>query len=315
MTRRLPPLGPLRAFEAAARLGQFHKAADELCVTPGAISQQVRQLEEWFGVDLFERAGRGVRLNQNGTNLAADLEDAFDRMELSVQRLQRAVREGQGLTVSTVPSFSARWLIPRLGALKSRMPDVDVRILASSHAVDFNREAVDMAIRHGRGHYHGLESKLLYRDVYIPVCSPRLLENGPPLVQPSDLAHYTLLHEVMDLLPEIDWPAWLQAAGADIPNARKGPYFTYTHMTVQAALDGQGIALTPAAYVLDDLEEGHLVRPFQLAVPDIYSNYLVCPKEKSAEPAIAAFWNWALDEVLIMEGRMEALGISGLLAS
>lgn len=309
MSRRLPPLGPLRAFEAAARLGQFHQAAQELCVTPGAISQQIKQLEDWFGVQLFERVGRGVLLNQAGANLAADLGDAFDRMELSVQRLQRSVREGTGLTVSTVPSFSARWLIPRLGSLKSRLANIDVRVLASGLPVDFNREAVDTAIRHGRGHYPGLETKLLYRDMYIPVCSPRLLEQGPPLSHPSDLANYTLLHEEMDVLPEIDWPAWLEAADVDIPNARKGPYFNYTHMAVQAALDGMGVALTPAAYVIDDLEEGRLLRPFPLAVPDIYSSYLVCPKDRAGEPAITAFWNWALEEVLIMQGRMEALGI------
>jgi LysR family glycine cleavage system transcriptional activator len=307
MSRRLPPLGPLRAFEAAARHGHFLRAAQELCVTPGAISQQVRQLEEWLGTDLFLRVGRGVKLNETGKALLTDVSDAFDRMELSAQRIRRQAREGSGLTVSTVPSFSARWLIPRLGALKSRMPAIDVRILASSHPVDFAREAVDMAIRHGRGHYPGLECRLLYRDIYIPVCSPRLLQSGPGLAGPDDLRHYTLLHEEMNFFEEIDWPAWLAAAGVDIPNARKGPYFNYTHMTVQAALDGQGVALTPAAYVLDDLEEGRLIRPFALAVPDLYANYLVCPKERAADPVVAAFWSWALDEVQIMERKMEEL--------
>jgi LysR family glycine cleavage system transcriptional activator len=299
----------LRAFEAAARHGHFHRAAEELCVTPGAISQQVKQLEDWMGVGLFERVGRGVRLNESGRELANDLSDSLDRIELSVQRIQRRIREGSGLTVSTIPSFSVRWLIPRLGSLQSRLAGVDVRVLASSHPVDFGREAVDMAIRHGRGHYPGLQSRLLYRDVYIPVCSPKLLESGPGLARLEDLAHYTLLQEVMEVMPEIDWPTWLAAAGVRIDNARKGPCLNYTHLTVQAALDGQGVALTPSAFVLDDLEEGRLIRPFPQLMPDIYSYYLVCPKERAAEPAIAAFWNWALDEVLIMQGRMEALGL------
>ncbi|CAA6603213.1 Transcriptional regulator [Rhodospirillaceae bacterium LM-1] len=310
MSRRLPPLGPLRAFEAAARHGQFHRAAQELCVTPGAISQQVHQFEDWLGTPLFERLGRGVRLNGVGNQLAADLADSFDRIELSVQRIQRSLREGRGLTVSTIPSFSARWLIPRLGSLKSRLPDLDVRVLVSIHPVDFAREPVDMAVRYGRGVYPGLESRLLFHDSYVPVCSPCLLGGRKRLERFEELEGVPLLHEVMDTMPEVDWSMWLKSVGAARIDASRGPHFAYTHMALQAALDGQGIALTPSAYVVDDLESGRLIRPFPQAVPGLYSNYLVCLKERAGEVAIAAFWNWAQDEAQLMRQRLVALDIS-----
>lgn len=313
MSRRLPPLGPLRAFEAAARHGHFHRAAAELCVTPGAISQQVKQLEDWLGTPLFERIGRGVRLNETGRQMLRDISESFDAIELSVQNIQRRLHDARALTVSTVPSLSARWLIPRLGSLKARLPGLDVRILVSIHAVDFAREPVDMAIRHGRGHYPGLCSKRLYRDVYVPVCSPKLIERGPALTLPDDLAEHTLLHEVSDSnpdMPEVDWAMWLKKAGARRPDVRRGPLFAYTHMAVQAALDGQGVALSPSSFVLDDLEAGRLVVPFSLTLPDIYSYYLVCPEERAGEPFIAGFWAWAEDEANLMRQRLEKLGIS-----
>ncbi|MBI5119640.1 MAG: transcriptional regulator GcvA [Rhodospirillales bacterium] len=313
MSRRLPPLGPLRAFEAAARHGHFHRAAAELCVTPGAVSQQVKQLEDWLGTPLFERVGRGVRLNETGHQLQRDAAESFDAIELAVQLIQRRLHEAWALTVSTVPSLSARWLIPRLGSLKARLPGLDVRILVSIHAVDFAREPVDMAIRHGRGHYPGLRSTLFYRDVYVPVCSPKLLERGPVLSQPDDLAEQTLLHEVSDAnpsMPEVDWAMWLKKVGARKPDVRRGPMFAYTHMAVQAALDGQGVALSPSAFVLDDLEAGRLIRPFPQALPDVYGYYLVCPEERAEEPSIAGFWSWAADEVKLMQARLERLGIS-----
>jgi LysR family glycine cleavage system transcriptional activator len=290
LPRKLPPLTSLRAFEAASRRMSFLKASEELRVTPGAISQQVKSLEEWLGVQLFRRQTRGVLLTDAGQRLGAELGELLDRLEKTVAQA-KVPQKSNTLTVSTLPSFSARWLIPRLGRLQARHPEVDVRILVST-------EPVDMAIRYGKGVYPGLKSEFLFRDSHLAVASPELLKGPVPLKRPEDLAKHTLLHEEFDsyALGEIDWPDWFRAAKVRKPDLRRGLRFAYTHMVIQAALAGQGVGLAPSSFVAEDLASGRLVHLFGISVPSPHGFHLVCPEERADDSLIKAFWSWAKDE-------------------
>lgn len=306
MSRRLPPLNAVRAFEAAARHNSFRLAAEELHVTPGAISQQVKQLEEWIGVPLFRRLPRGLAPTEAGSLYGPLLGEMLDGIAVATRRLAEQAGH-RVLTVSTIPSFGTRWLVPRLGSLRRRCPALEVRVQINQFITDFQREAVDVAIRHGGGNYPGLRSDHLFDDVLFPVCAPRLVEDGPPLRRPCDLAGYTLLHDEPDYggFREIGWSDWLAAAGCADMVPQRGLSFSFTHMTVQAALAGQGIALAPNSQVAEDLAEGRLVRLFEVAVADPHAYWLVCPLDRADRPDIADFRDWLLDEV-----RGKSLGSS-----
>lgn len=298
MSRRLPPLNAIRAFEAAARHCSFRLAAEELHVTAGAISQQVKQLEEWVGVALFRRLPRGLVLTEAGSRYGRALGETLDGMAEATLRLCEDAGHRE-LTVSTIPSFGARWLAPRLGRLRRRYPALEVRLQINPELTDFRREAVDVVIRHGGGGYPGMRSDFLFTDEVFPVCSPRLLAGGLSLRQPSDLAHHTLLYDEPNPggLQEVTWADWLAAAGCADTVAPRGPSFSFTHMTLQAALAGDGLALTPGSLVAEDLAEGRLVRPFTIAVPDRYGYWLVCPLDRADRPDISAFRGWLLEEI------------------
>jgi len=297
MPRRLPPLNAVRAFEAAARHLSFIKAAEELHVTPGAVSQQVKALEDWLGCVLFRRLARGVLLTDAGQSYWPELRDILDRLESVSQRI-RAFDEGRELSVSTLPTLAARWLIPRLGSFRERSPGVEVRIVASVTLADFQRDGIDVGIRFGAGHYPGLHSELLMAEEVFPVCSPRLLEQGPPLRVPDDLRHYTLLHDLPDPngVHELDWVKWLLAVGARGVDATRGPRFTYTHMSLQAAIAGQGVALATSVLIGDDLATGRLVRPLAEAIRSPFRYYLVCPEAALRSPKVASFRAWAIEQ-------------------
>lgn len=298
MARRLPPLNAVRAFEAAARHMSFRQAAAELHVTAGAVAQQVKQLEEWLGTPLFRRRPRGVILTDAGQLYGRAVAELLDRLGTATERVLAGSR-ATALAVSTVPSLAALWLIPRLGSFRARHPGLDVRVLASVSHSDFQREDVDVAIRLGRGGYPGTAVELLMPEDFIPVCSPRLLAGPAPLAAPADLRHHTLLHDEPEaLLPdEVDWPRWLAAAGvgADIDTGH-GPRFSHTHMTLQAAMAGQGVALASTVLAGDALANGTLVRPFPLALRGPYGFYLVAPEATAARPKVAAFWSWAIEQ-------------------
>ena len=297
MGRRLPPLNALRAFEAAGRHLSFTKAAAELNVTPAAISHQVKALEAQLGVSLFRRLTRALRLTDAGQAGLATLGQGFDKLAQGVEQM-RAHGEDEVLTISVGPSFGAKWLVPRLERFRGRHPDVEIRIDGTDRLVDLARDEADVALRYGPGGYKGVRVDRLFRQVNTPVCSPALLGGAHPLRQPDDLRHHTLLH-IDWKEADATWRMWLLAAGLRDIDPTRGPLFSLESMAVQAALDGQGVALVGEMLVADDLAAGRLVRPFDpsLSRPLTFSYYLVSAKEKAERPKVAAFRDWLLEEV------------------
>ena len=297
----LPPLNSLRAFEAAARHLSFTKAAEELHVTPAAVSQQIRQLEAYYGLSLFRRTTRSLVLTEDALRALPAVREAFESLGEVHQRLS-AHRDSNLLTVSASPSVGERWLLPRLERFRALHPDIDIRIDATDLLVDFNRDQVDIAIRYGRGVYGGLEADALMEDVVFPVCSPALLEGDPPLRSPDDLRHHTLLHpewrQERDAAPS--WQMWLRAAGVKDVDPTRGMRFSMDAMLARAAADGLGVALALRSMVQHELEAGTLVRPFTGThfeeVAASFRPYLVYPKENLALARVAAFRDWALAE-------------------
>jgi LysR family glycine cleavage system transcriptional activator len=300
MARNLPPLNSLRAFEAAARHLSFTKAAEELHVTPAAISHQIKALEEQLGVPLFRRLTRALRLTQAGQAALPPMRDGFDSLADAVDLL-RAHENSGAITVSIDPSFAAKWLVPRLDRFRAALPDLDVRLDATDKLTDFQRDNVDLAIRYGSGNYPGLEVERLLSEEIFPVCSPKLGEGTAPLAQPSDLRHHTLIHLEWDSenVTAPNWRMWLLAAGIHDINYTRGPVFSMTTLALQAAIEGQGVALASSFLVADDLAAGRLVVPFDLSVCDPldFAYHVVVPKRTADLPKVVAFKTWLLDEI------------------
>jgi LysR family transcriptional regulator, glycine cleavage system transcriptional activator len=308
VSRRLPPLAALRAFEAAARHLSFTRAADELHVTQTAISHQIRTLEDLLGVKLFRRLPRGLVLTEEAQRYVPAVRDAFDRLDVATGELL-AARTGGPVTASVLPSFAARWLVPRLGRFRTAHPEIDLRISASLHLVDFAREDVDLGIRMGRGHYPGLRVDRLFGESLMPVCAPALLQADRPLRRPEDLRHHVLLHED----DYTGWQLWLDLAGVTGVDARHGPIFTDAGMVVQAAAEGQGVALGRLALAAWDLAAGRLIRPFDVSMPHDLAYYLACPEATAERPRIAAVRSWLLEEAASYERELAGLapGVGG----
>ncbi len=291
MVRRLPSLNALRAFEAAARHLSFTRAAEELHVTQAAISHQVKALEEHLGRKLFRRLNRALLLTDDGQAYLPSVSRAFTLLNDATSDLLTTQAPGP-LTVSALPSFAARWLVPRLGRFRQIRPDIDLRIDPSAALSDFAGGDVDVGIRYGRGKYPGMRADWLMTEDIFPVCSPALLEGPHPLQDPGDLEHQVLLHDD----GHGDWRTWLLAAGADRVDATRGPIFTDSSMLIQAAMAAQGVALARGVLAADELAAGRLVRPFTLSLPTEYAYYLVCPINSAEQPKIAAFRDWLLGE-------------------
>ena len=300
MARNLPPLNSLRAFEAAARHLSFTKAAEELHVTPAAISHQIKALEEQLGVALFRRLTRALRLTQAGQAALPPMRDGFDRLADAVELL-RAQEDSGAVTVSLDPSFAAKWLVPRLDRFRAAHPELDVRLDATEKLADFQRDNVDLAIRYGSGIYPGLEVERLLSEEIFPVCSPKLLESSVPLAEPGDLRHHTLIHLEWDSenVTAPNWRMWLLAAGIHDIDFTRGPVFSMTTLALQAAIEGQGVALASSFLVADDLAAERLVMPFDLSVCDPldFAYHLVVPKRTTDLPKVVAFKTWLLDEI------------------
>jgi LysR family glycine cleavage system transcriptional activator len=267
MSRRIAPLNALRAFEAAARHLSFTKAARELNVTPAAVSHQVKALEDFFGLPLFRRMTRALLLTDAGQLALPALREGFDRLAEASERLR--VHQGRNeLTISSAPSFAAKWLVPRLDRFRAAHPGIELRIDASDELIDFARDGVDLGLRFGAGDYPGLRTVRLFGEETFPVCAPSLLAGAASLREPGDLSGFTLLH--VDWASQDDtwpnWRMWLLAAGARDVDASRGPRFSMGGMAVQAAVEGQGVALASSVLVADDLAAGRLVKPFELSL-------------------------------------------------
>lgn len=292
MTARLPSLNGLRAFEAAARHLSFTLAASELNVTQTAISHQIRRLEEELGIRLFVRQNRALALTPEARDYLPGVRAAFNDLRLATDRLLRK-DDDKVLTVSTLASLAAKWLLPRLTDFQEQHPGIDVRITTSTSLVDFQRDDVDAAIRYGRGQWPGLRADWLMADELFPVCSPSLLRSNKPLRCPEDLKSHMLLHT--SNANSDDWRLWLTAAGLPADIARQpGITFDMIFMTIQAAIDGIGVAMGRTSYVQDDIAKGRLVVPFKIALPADAGFYLVAPESRREAPKLAAFREWMI---------------------
>lgn len=292
MTARLPSLNGLRAFEAAARHLSFTLAAAELNVTQTAISHQIRRLEEELGIRLFVRQNRALALTPEARDYLPGVRAAFNDLRLATDRLLRK-DDDKVLTVSTLASLAAKWLLPRLADFQEQHPGIDVRITTSTSLVDFQRDDVDAAIRYGRGQWPGLRADWLMADELFPVCSPSLLRGDKPLRRPEDLKNHPLLHT--SNANSDDWRLWLTAAGLPSDIARQpGITFDMIFMTIQAAIDGIGVAMGRTSYVQDDIAKGRLVVPFKIALPADAGFYLVSPEGRREAPKLVAFRDWMI---------------------
>ncbi len=298
MSRRLPPLSARRAFEAAARHLSFTRAAAELGVTQAAISHQVKLLEDQLGQPLFRRLTRRLLLTDAGQTLWPGVRDGFDRLAQAVQKVE-ASRDGGVLTLSLTVSFAARWLVPRLGSFLKAHPEIDVKLTTTDRMVDFTREDVDAAIRHGDGTWAGLDSWRVICPVYTALLNLRL-SKGEELDEPSDLQRLPLLVEAND---NVDWRAWFKAAGCAWRPHRRMVEFDTTQMAVQAAIEGLGVALGPPEYFADELESGKLIQPFEIYIETGEAFFLVCPTGRAEEPKIRAFREWILAEAAKSEAE------------
>jgi LysR family glycine cleavage system transcriptional activator len=279
----------LRAFEATARVHSLTKAAEALHLTHGAISHQIKALEADLGVRLVERAGRGIRLTDEGERFAARVRTAFAELTTAVQEIT-ARANPRMLRVSVVPSFAARWLLPRIGRFFAVHPDIDLVVSANMAVVDFQRDDADVAIRYGFGQWDGVRVEHLLDDSFFPVCSPRI-EGGVPR-RPTDLARYTLLRA-----DDEPWLPWFEAAGLDWPEPTRGPMFNDSAHLMQAAAEGQGVALARATLLGNDERNGVLVRPFAIEAPAPRRFYLVYPPRNADSPKLAAFRAWLQVEI------------------
>jgi LysR family glycine cleavage system transcriptional activator len=290
MADRLPAMQALRAFEAAARMRSLTRAAESLHLTHGAISHQIKSLGADFGVRLVERSGRGIRLTDEGERFATRVRAVLSDLGDAVREVAERANPRQ-LRVSVIPSFATRWLLPRIGRFFAAYPDIDLDVSASNALADFRRDDIDVAIRHGFGHWPGLVSEHLLDDVYFPVCSPRLA-NGRLPARPADLFRYTLLRSEGEF-----WKPWFEAAGLDWPEPSRGPTFSDSSHTMQAAIEGQGIALARSSLIGSDVHNGVPIRLFDIVAPGARKYFLVYPPRLADSPKLAPFRKWLFDEV------------------
>jgi LysR family glycine cleavage system transcriptional activator len=301
MARRLPPLNGLKAFEAAARSESFTRAAEELHVTQGAVSHQVKALEDTLGLKLFNRERQRLILTEAGRNYLTVIRDAFDRIAVGTERLIQRQESGV-LTVSTSADFAAKWLVNRLSRFAETCPGVDLRVSATTQYADFARDDVDIAIRHGDGDWPELDVQRLYSERLFPICSPKLIGGRNRIMKVADLLQFPLLR----LEDAKNWTRLFEAAGVKA-SVGPGPVLNRASMLIDAAIDGQGIALARTALAAWDLISGRLVRPVDVSLKVANTYWIVCPKAASNLPKITAFRNWVLAEAAEDTRRLKAL--------
>jgi LysR family glycine cleavage system transcriptional activator len=305
MLHRPPPIATLRALEAAARHLNFTKAAEELCVTQSAVSHQIRHLEDLWDLKLFDRPPRGLVLTRNGQALAPVVRNFFDHLSETLETLKNEVKRDP-LRIDTLQSFSVKWLVPRLADFHEIFPDIDVWISTHDELVNFFTDNVDLAIRLGEGNWPGLHSTLLLREYVFPVCSPAFLERVGMPETPMDLMKLPLLLRLGEPSHH-NWEDWFAKVGNEDVVVIEGPRFPDTNMALQAALEGQGVALARSAHVCDDLKSGKLVKLFDL---DYLSNvfyYLVCPTGTENTPKIESARDWLLSEAAVAQAQYDKI--------
>lgn len=293
--RRLPNLVALRAFEAAARHQNFSRAAEEIFVTHGAVSHQVRALEKELGVALFTRHGKRLAITPQGARFAQAVRNALLDMAVATQALREETRQKR-LTVSAIPSFAARWLAPRLGKFIEQNPDTELILQSSVQLHDLVLDGIDVGIRFGQGHYPGLTVEKLMGDFYYPVASPGYNRGRLPAT-PRQLKPAQLLRS------DEPWRPWFQAAGLQLTEPRGGVRFQDLSLLIRSAMDGDGIALVRHVVVAQEIASGDLVRLFDVAVKSPWDYYLACPPDALHKPQVQAFRNWLLKEIAVFQAQ------------
>lgn len=288
--RRLPPLTSLKAFEAAARHRNFTRAAAELFVTQAAISHQVKQLEEWLGLKLFERRGHALTLTADGKSYLPEVAEALDRLVAATERLTSNLAAGT-LRITVLPSFAAKWLMPRLSRFHAAHPEIELDLVSNEESWDFSSKDFDLGIRLGNGRWPGVQADLIADEWLTPMYN-QALDARTPLQKPADLAHHALLHDA----PRDNWPRWLELVDAPAVDARKGASFTDASLALQAAIDGHGVLLGRLFLAADDIAAGRLLTPYPQRLKNDYSYWLAYPKASALKPRIAAFRSWLLRE-------------------
>ncbi len=315
MAYRLPPLGSFRVFEAAARHLSFKKAADELNVTPAAVSQQIKKLETYLGASLFVRAAPKLHLTDEGVAMLPKVSEALELFAMAVESTQQSMQKNasRALNVIAPPSFAVRWLVPRLARFSAAVPDLAIRISSNPENIDgpqtalaLSRELIDprdqtseVSIRFGTGLYPGYQVDKLLTPDYVVVCSPGLVAGEPPLRTPQDLANHILIHDesisAIDKRP--DWNEWLRLAGVGKLDTERGPRFSNSVLVIEAVLEGQGVGLVLKPQVQADIASGRLVMPFPVHMPSAYSYFLVAPKAIAGKASVLAFQEWLHAEI------------------
>jgi LysR family glycine cleavage system transcriptional activator len=289
MARRLHPLYSLKSFEAAGRLLSFTDAARELNVTQAAISHQIKVIEDFLGVSLFDRYPRRLALTEQGKSLLPEVTEAFDRVTTAIAALGQEQYSNM-INVRLGPSFAARWLSPRLKYFWQQYPEIDLCLFHANSDTDFEREDIDIAVTYGKGNWPGLVSDKLLTLDFFPVCAPSFMHKDKPLTEIENLRYYTLLHDA----GFERWGGWLELAQLSGIGNRKGTIIDDTNVLIQAAIDGQGIALGSSAFIQDHLDSGRLVKPFDIELISDDSYYVVCPESHLKNPAVLAFKEWLL---------------------
>ena len=290
--RRIAPLNPLRAFEAAARYLSFTQAADELCVTQGAVSRSVKALEDYMGEPLFERCHNGLLLSEKSDMLAHRLTDIFDRLSDATAEF-RGQKNASILTLRTYTSFMIGFLLPNLANFQVQHPKIKVRLISGTDSVELSRSQEDVRIRYGHGHWRGVESTLLFRDQLRPVCSPKLLDPAKRPYPISILKDHVLLHQEFR---HNDWPDWLAAAGGGDVTAKSNVTFEELSVAYQAAISGAGIVIAQRPYFSREIAEGQLFEPFDTVLRRDLGYYLTIPHERRDVPQVVAFKDWLVQQ-------------------
>ncbi|NKB54900.1 MAG: transcriptional regulator GcvA [Alphaproteobacteria bacterium] len=312
MPAPLPPLNALRAFEASARHRSFSRAAEELNVTPAAISHQIKGLEEFLAAKLFRRAKRTLMLTQAGQTLLPGIRKGFTAFGEAMEEFGLYDETGM-LTVAVTPSFAAKWLVHRIEHFNRAHPDVDIRMTTSMGLMDYDRDGIEIGVRYGKGDYEDMITEHLLSTEIIPVCSPRLLNGENSLRAPRDLEHFTLLHDDSHRHEEMypDWAMWLRAAGASNVDSSHGLRFDTAGETQNAAVEGVGVALGRTTLVSDDIAAGRLVRIFDLVLPSDFAYWIVYTESSIKRPKVKIFRDWLKSEGAEYEAAQTTSKVSG----